>query len=93
MSIGVVEHYCKARGAVPSFGAITGYFLVTTVDYAGMDFGFPYDVNGRGRAGPMCEVRRLSEAVLTTSRGRPLVGTLENTPIEVIPIDRMGGRL
>jgi hypothetical protein len=62
-----VEHYRDHTGRIPVFGTFTGYILVLLAGYDGTDFGLPFDVYG-DRAGPMCSVRRLPEALLGKKR-------------------------
>jgi hypothetical protein len=83
----ILAHSGSQNGSVPAFGAIVGYTLVTLPGYQ-VDFGFPFDVNG-DRAGPMCSVRWLGEAILGTKRGDTrLTGLLKDVPIKTIRVDR-----
>ena len=82
----ILEHYRAQNGRIPAFGAILSYTLVTLVGYQ-VDFGFPFDVNG-DRAGPLCVVQRLSEAMLGTKRGdTTLTALLKDVPIKAIQVD------
>jgi hypothetical protein len=60
----ILGHYREHDARVPAFGAIVGYSFVAVPGY-GVDYGFPYDLNG-DPAGPMRPVERLGEAGLGT---------------------------
>lgn len=80
----IIQHYSESSGRVPAFGGVTGYIVVRTAGFGGVDSGLPYGCEGSA-IGPMVSVRRLPHATLGVKKGDTrLTGLLRNTPIRMV---------